>query len=179
MPDDRNDPAGYEADEPPYRYCIREVLSPKPFGSRYQLRGTVDPEYVLGDVVERVTNLAYDTKNHKWYHGLQEDDQLYADLCTRVVQEACRWFYDPTWTPMPGVADIVLTDDEVRASVTKLDLGENKREADRIDKPRYVLTDLPWVRQRALIEQLYALRREFAFEKLGPVPPVAVPTEGF
>ena len=60
-----------------------------------------------------------------------------------------------------------LADALVRESIQNLDLGENKREADRTAKPRYVLSDLPWSEQRALIERLYALRREFQFEKLG------------
>ena len=179
MLDPRNDPGGYVAGEPPQRYRIREILRPQPFGTRYEIRGSVDPEYELGDVVERVTSVATDPVNHMSYHSLQEADQLYADLCARTIQEACRWFYDPTWEPMAGVMDIVLTDDQVRDSIRTLDLGENKREADRMGKERYVLSDLPWVRQRALIEQLYALRREFAFEKLGPVVPATpVSVEG-
>lgn len=166
--DTRNDPAGYPYGERPQRYRIRQVLHPAVLGSRYQLRGTADPEYRLGDVVERVTTVSVDPVNHRSYHALQEADQLYADLCTRVVQEACRWFYDPEAQALKGVPDIQLTDDQVRESIERLDLGENKREADRIGKQRYVLTDLPWTQQRALVEQLYALRREFAFEKLGP-----------
>jgi len=167
--DTRNDPTGYPHGEPAQRYRIREVLEPAGYGSRYQLRGTADPEYRLGRVVDRVTVVSVDPVNHRSYHALQEADQLFADLCTRLVQEACRWFYDPDWEPMTGVADIVLSDDDVRESIRRLDLGENKREADRIGKARYVLTDLPWAQQRALIEQLHALRREFGFEKLGPV----------
>jgi hypothetical protein len=165
--DTRNDPAGYPHGERPQRYRIREVLMPAVPRSRYQLRGTSDPDYALGPVVERVTVVSVDPVNHRVYHALQEADQFYADLCTRVVQEACRWFYDPDWEPMDGVADIRLTDDEVRESIERLDLGENKREADRTGKARYVLTDLPWPQQRALVEQLHALRREFGFEKLG------------
>jgi hypothetical protein len=167
--DPRNDPAGYPATEPPQRYRIREVVRPRPFGARYQLRGTGDPEYELGNVVERMTSVSFDTINHAYYHALHEADQLYADLCSRTAQEACRWFYDPEWQPMPGVADIAITDDEVRESIRRLDLGENKREADRTFKPRFVLSELPWTEQRSLIERLYALRREFQFEKLGPV----------
>ena len=169
--DTRNDPAGYALTERPQSYRIREVVAPPTFGSRYQLRGSVDPDYRLGDVVDRVTLVAIDPVNHRAYHSLQEADQLYADLCTRLVQEACRWFYDRDWQPMAGVPEIVLTDDEVRESIERLDLGENKREADRIGKARYVLTDLPWQQQRALVERLHDLRRQFAFEKLGPSEP--------
>lgn len=165
--DPRNDPAGYEIDEAPRRYRIRQVARPVPFGSRYQLRGSHDPAYELGEVVDRSTTVAYDSITHSYYHALAEQDQLYADLCTRVVQEACRWFYDRNWTPMPGVDDLLVSDEQVAESVRRLDLGENKREADRTGKPRYVLTDLPWAEQRSLVERLYALRREFAFEKLG------------
>ena len=167
--DPRNDPAGYPPSEPPQRYRIREVVRPRPFGARYQLRGSHDPEYELGDVVERVTSVSFDTVNHAYYHSLHEADQLYADLCARITQEACRYFYDPTWEPMAGVDDIAISDDEVRESVRRLDLGENKREADRTFKPRFVLSDLPWAEQRALVERLYALRREFQFEKIGAV----------
>lgn len=166
--DTRNDPAGYPYGERPQRYRIRQVVQPGVLGSRYQLRGTADPDYRLGEVVERVTTVSVDPVNHRSYHALQEADQLFADLCTRTVQEACRWFYDDGWEPMKGVPDIQFTDDQVRESIERLDLGENKREADRIGKRRYVLTDLPWPQQRALVEQLYALRREFGFEKLGP-----------
>lgn len=166
--DTRNDPAGYAERERPQRYRIREVLQPRVIGGRYQLRGTEDGPYELGACVERVTVVSMDPVNHRHYHALQEADQLFADLCTRLVQEACRWFYDEQWESLPGVPDLVLTDEQVRTSIERLDLGENKREADRVGKVRYVLTDLPWQRQRALIEQLYALRREFGFEKLGP-----------
>ena len=41
--DPRNDPIGYPASEPPQRYRIREVVRPRPFGARYQLRGSGDP----------------------------------------------------------------------------------------------------------------------------------------
>lgn len=166
--DPRNDPEGYPHGERPQRYRIREVLMPSVPRSRYQLRGTSDPDYALGPVVERNTVVSVDPVNHRAYHALQEADQLFADLCTRLVQDACRWFYDPAWKPLKGVDDMVLTDEQVRESIERLDLGENKREADRTGKARFVLTDLPWPQQRALVEQLYALRREFGFEKLGP-----------
>lgn len=169
--DPRNDPGGYPANEPPQRYRIREVVSPQAPTVRYMIRGTDDPEYRLGPVREHLTTIAFDPVNHRFYHALAESDQLFADLCARVVQEACRWFFDPGWEPMTGVQDITLTDGQVRESIRKLDLGENKREADRAGKQRFVLSDLPWSRQRALIERLYALRREFGFEKLGQAWP--------
>lgn len=167
--DARNDPRGYTAGEPPQRYRIRDVVRPKPFGARYQLRGTFDPSYELGDVVERMTTVSFDTVTHSYFHALSDSDQLFADLCARLTQDACRWFYDRNWTPLGGVPDIAISDEQVREAIQNLDLGENKREADRTSKPRYVLSDLPWSEQRALIERLYALRREFQFEKLGPV----------
>jgi hypothetical protein len=167
--DPRNAVEGYASNESPQRYRIAQVLRPQPYGTRYQLRGSTDPDYELGDVVERVTIVSLDPVSHTYFHSLQEADQLYADLCTRLIQEACQWFCDPAWTPLEGVADITMTDDQIREAIRTLDLGENKREADRVQKIRYVLSDLPWNRQRALIERLYALRREFRFEKLGPV----------
>jgi len=167
--DARNDPHGYAAGESPQRYRIREVVRPRPFGARYQLRGSADPDYELGDVVERTTLVSFDSVTHSYYHSLSEPDQLFADLCARITQDACRWFYDRTWEPLEGVADIVISDEQVQEAIQNLDLGENKREADRTAKPRYVLSDLPWNEQRALIERLYALRRKFEFEKLGPV----------
>ena len=174
--DGRNDPNGYDPGEQPQRYRIREVVRPNVVGSRYQIRGSVDPEYELGDVVERVTVPSHDPVTHRVHHALQEPDQLYADLCARRVQEACEWFYDPAWKPLAGVPDIVLTDDEIRTSIHTLNHGENKREGVRTSKPWYDLEALPWVRQRALIEQLYALRREWGFQKLGPVTAQGVET---
>jgi hypothetical protein len=166
--DPRNDPLGYAVGEPPQRYRIREIVRPQSFDTRSQLRGSVDPEYELGDVIERFTVVTCDPLNHRYYHSLHESDQLFADLCARLIQEACRWFYDRTWEPLSGVPGVTMTDDDVREAIRRLDLGENKREADRAGKQRYALSDLPWNRQRALIERLYVLRQEFHFEKLGP-----------
>lgn len=171
MLDPRNDPHGYDPGEIPQRYRIRERISPVTYGTRYELRGGKTPPYELGEVVERKTFPATDPITHRIHHALDERDQLYADLCAELVQEACEWFYTPTWQPLEGVDHIRLTDDQIRDSIRTLDLGENSREAVRMAKPRYVLTELPWVRQRALIERLYALRERFAFEKLGPVEP--------
>ncbi len=166
MVDARNDPAGYEKDEQPRRYRIRAVVSPVSFGERYQIRGALDPPYELGEVVERETVVTQDPPNHRFYHSLAKEDQLYADLCTRIIQRACEYFYKKDWVPLLGAPDIRLTDAEVRESISRLDLGENAREAVRTSKPRYVLTDLPWQQQRALVEQLYALRAKWSFEKL-------------
>ena len=171
----RNDPAGYESVEPPQRYRIREVLG-SPIGSRYQLRGFTDPEYTLGEVVERQTSPTFDQVTKRYHHALNERDQFYADLCTRLVQRACGWFYDAEWVPLLGAPDIRMTDDQVQTSIFRLNHGENEREGVRMGKPWYDLEKLPWKYQRALVEQLYALRAKFAFEKLGPIRPMAVQT---
>lgn len=164
----RNDPNGYEDDEKPQRYRIRLVLSPQPPPSAYELRGSADPDYELGEVVTRQTIVSKDPVTHRSHHSVHPDDQLYANLCTRLVQRACEYFYEPVWVPMLGAPDIRLTDDEVRESIHRLNLGENKREGVRTGKPWYDLERLPWRQQRALIEQLYAVRAKFAFEKFGP-----------
>lgn len=181
--DPRNDPDGYALDEPPQRYLIRRVaagglaamgINGTP-GSRYQIRGTVDPAYQLGEVEEHQTVVTFDGKVKRWFHALAEEDQLYADLCTRIIQRSCGYFFDKDWAPTPH-AGVVVTDAQVRESIWRLDLGENRREALRTGKPRYVLTDLPWHEQRGLIMALYNLRQEWGFEKLGPVsPPAAAP----
>lgn len=172
--DQRNDPAGYPPGETPQRYRIRKVVrggldSMSGSGAyRYQLRGTTDPEYVLGDVEEHQTIVTFDPHLRTFFHGLAPEDQLYADLCTRLVQRACSYFYDMNWTPMPHTTATV-SDQQVHDSIHTLDLGENRREALRMDKPRWDLTKLPWQEQRALVMALYALRDEWGFEKLGPV----------
>lgn len=169
MPDGRNDIDGYDEGERPQRYRIRELLSPKPFGTRYEIRGSEDPEYELGEIVERVTIVQKDPVNGRWYHSIQEADQLYADLCSRLIQRACGWFYDKDWVPLLGAPDIRMTDAEIADSIHRLNHGENRREGVRMDKPWYDLESLPLKHQRCLIEQLYALREKFGFLKLGPV----------
>ena len=165
--DPRNGPAGYTTGEPPQRYLIRCITS-GPIGVRAALRGTTDPAYTLGALVEHQTEPAFDYTTQRWHHALASDDQLYADLCVRLVQRSCEYFYEKDWVQMVGAPDIVVTDNEVRASIRTLDLGENTREAVRTRSPRFVLTDLPWRQQRALVEQLWALREKWRFRRLGP-----------
>lgn len=166
MQDARNNVEGYDNDEKPRRYQIREVLTPTPYKTTYQLRGFDIPPYQLGDIVERKTNLAIDPVNHRFYHSLQDEDQLYSDLVATTIQRACGFFYDPEWEPLHGIPDIIMSDDAIRESIHRLNHGENQREADRTGKAYYDLEALPWGQQRALVENLYAIRREFGFEKL-------------
>jgi hypothetical protein len=176
--DGRNDPGGYDKGEAPRRYRIRCVIKGNPEGVSQALRGTTPPEYELGEVVEHQTTVTFDAKYQRYYHSLSSADRLFADLTVRIVQRACGYFYDKDWVPMPGVPDIVLTDAEVQTSIDNLDHGENEREAVRSNRLRYVLSDLPWDQQRALVENIYALRREFGFEKLGEAERPAVPDGG-
>ena len=184
--DPRNDPAGYDKSEPPYMYTLRDLVSVEGYERAHTLRATKLPtSYTLGDISTHITTVSWDSVTNRYHQALGDGtaQQLYSDLCTAQIQEACRWFYDSTWadTPFNGVMDITLTDDEVRTSISRLDLGENYREAAayRLDYGsiggsivphlRYVFTELPWKRQRALIERLYDIRREWGFAKLGPV----------
>lgn len=99
--------------------------------------------------------------------ALHPDDQAFADAIVAEVQEACQYFYQADPAHYPGCPEIDgITDDEVRERIARLDEGENRREAERTKLLRYPLSDLPWDRQRALIERVERLKRQWNFERL-------------
>lgn len=162
---------------PPVAYRIRRIVLDAPYAVPFALwQQAAFPAYTLGDIEEHHTTIAFDYTKHAWYHGLAMADQLFADKCTALVQQACAYFYEPdeTYVPMEGVASVVVTDAEVERRIAQLDDGENTREAARSHKRRYPLRELPADQQRALVEQLEALRAEFGFEKIGALTPAAM-----
>ena len=168
------EPEGYDEKPAPVLYRIREVFFPdgRP-PARYQLRDNpIVPEYWLGGMVERETEIKRDQWNGQWYHGMDARDLLYCDLITGLIQGACAYFYEPddTYQPMAGVPGSQLTVEEIEARILRIDAGENTREAERATQGRYPLVDLPLGQKRALIEQIDELKRKFRFEIIGPVP---------
>jgi hypothetical protein len=113
----------------------------------------------------------FDYERQRYYHSLHVEDQPFADAIVALVQQACAYFFatDDAYEPLAGVGDVVVSDGEVRARIERLDGGENTREAARTRLSRYPLTDLPFDQQRALVEQIEVLKREWQFEILGPV----------
>ena len=144
------DPAGSAPAPPPICYRIKD-----PYGT----------------VVLRETETAFDTGRQRYYHALRGSDQAFADAIVALIQHACSYFYAPdeAYEPLTGVDAIVIRDDEVRRRIDRLDQGENRREAERTGQVSYPLSALPSEQQRALIEQIEALKQEWGFEILGPV----------
>lgn len=132
---------------------------------KYRIR-----DHVSGQVVERLAGQASDNavRGGRFFLSLSTDDQPFANAITEIIQRACSYFRTE-WTPLDGVPDVIVTDDEVRARIARLDAGENAREAERMHLKRYPLTDLPWDQQRALVEQIERLKREWAFEIVGEI----------
>lgn len=168
------DPAGYGERPAPVTYRIREAVLVS--GERYQPQHDIryappgyafPPLYYLGAQVTRETVPDHDPWNFRWYHALNPADQLFADLKVALVQEACEWFNDELVESMDNVPGLNISDAEVRARIARADAGENTREAERTGKYRYILGDLPFARQRALIEQVVELERKFRFEIVG------------
>jgi len=135
---------------------------------RYRIRGPA------GGVLERETERAFDSGRQRYFHSLHLEDQPFADAIVDLVQQACAYFHvGDGYQPLPGVSGVVVSDDEVRARIERLDRGENTREAERSGLGRYPLTDLPFGQQRALVEQIEALKREWQFEILGAMDAAA------
>lgn len=124
-----------------------------------------------GQVVRRQTSVARDIIRARYYHALSPADQHFADEIVNLVQQACAYFYaaDQDYEPLEGVAEIRLTDEQVSARIARLDQGENTREAKRDMKAGYPLGELPFEQQRALVEQIEALKQRWQFEILGEV----------
>lgn len=149
------DPAGYAEQPKPIAYRILDH----------------------GIMRERRTQPAYDGPRKRWFHALAPEDQRFADSIAGIVQEACRYFYADDWTPMPGDDTVVVSDDEVRERIHRLNKGENEREPERVRMYKgpkdaaYPLDRLPWATQRALIERIEAYKQAYQFEFIGPTEP--------
>lgn len=143
-------PDGYAAPPPPVRYRVRAED---------------------GRVVERQTSVAFDATRSRYYHSLAPQDQPFADSLVALIQRACAYFYasDDEYAPLEGVRDIRVSDREVLERIERLERGENVREAERTGQKYYPLTELPFDQQRALIEQIEALKQKWGFEILGEV----------
>ena len=144
------EPEGYAQGPPPVRYRIRDDS---------------------GEVVERETSVAYDHGRQRYYHALGAKDQHFADEIVTLIQAACAYFYaaESEYEPLEGVPEMRITDDEVAARIERLERGENTREAERAKMTSYPLMELPFEQQRALVEQIEALKQRWQFEILGEV----------
>ena len=122
---------------------------------------------------ERMTSLAYDSGRERYYHSLAPHDQGFADALVELIQQACGYFSadDEGYEPLEGVSQARVTDDEVAARIARLEQGENVREAERTSKRFYPLSELPRDQQRALVQQIAALKQRWAFEILGEAEP--------
>lgn len=146
------DPAGFEARPPAVRYRIRGMRGKL---EEHRTVPTQDPH--AGD---------------RWFHALAPQDQLFADRYADLLQAAAMYFYAPEeiYQPLTGAPDIVISDAEVRERIRRIDGGENTREALRYrgsEEARYPFGALPFDQQRALVERIEALKREWSFELLG------------
>ena len=95
----------------------------------------------------------------RWFHALAPQDQLFADRYADLLQQAATYLYAPDaiYEPLEGVRDVVVSDDDVRERIRRIDGGENTREAVRYrgsDEARYPFGDLPFDQQRALVERI-------------------------
>ena len=134
---------------------------------RYRIRGP------SGRVVERRTAVAFDSGRRRYYHALAPEDQPFGDAIVRLIQGACSYFCAPDeeYEPLDGAPDIRLSDSEVAARIERLERGENTREAERTGLQYYPLTELPFDQQRALVEQIEALKQHWQFEMIGEDAP--------
>jgi hypothetical protein len=156
------EPEGYKDKPRPIRYWIR------------------NPHWINSPRVEHQTVPTLDSITGTYYHCLAGSDQDFAEETARLLQKACEYFYlpDTKYVEMLGVHGhgIVVTDDEIRDRIRRIELGENKRESDRVkqyqgsSKGYYVFSDLPWHLQRALVEQLELLKIVWQYELVGEVP---------
>ena len=137
-------------------------IAPKPI--RYRIK-----DYLTGQVVERKTELMRDYTVGAMFHSLASRDQFIADRINELIQRACHYFYKPDgeYFPMEGVFEVVISDDAVRERIRRINKGENLREALRTQLNYYDLEELPFKQQRALIEQIEKLKKDWEFEILG------------
>jgi len=146
------DPEGFVERPPAVRYRIR---TPRGKVEEHRTVPTQDPHIF-----------------DRWFHALAPQDQLFADRYADLLQQAASYFYasDGVYRPLEGIPDVPVSDEEVRERIRRIDGGENSREATRYRgsaEARYPFGDLPFDQQRALIEQIEFLKREWEFELLG------------
>lgn len=151
VPNQWSQPEGYEEYPKAVRYLIREC----------------DKDGEPGEIIERKTGIAFDSPLRAYFHSLDSRDQHIADRVTDFIQRACSYFYADEWERLEGVPEVVISDDDVRERIRRIEQGENRREAMRTDKEYYHLTELPWQQQRALIEQIEAVKARWSFSILG------------
>ena len=158
-----NQTAHETARDPANSWAEPEGCELEPPRVRYRIRDSA------GAVVERMTSIAYDSGRKRYYHSLAPHDQGFADALVALIQQACGYFVagGKDYEPLEGVSAVHISDDEVAARVARLEQGENVREAERTRKEFYPLTELPWDQQRALVEQIEALKQRWAFAILG------------
>lgn len=146
------------------RWASPEGFESRPPAVRYRIR-----DAATGQVVERRTQDLRDSGRGRYFVSLHSLDQDFAGEIVQLVQRACGYFYlsPDEYRPLEGVPDVVVSDDEVRERIHRLDKGENTREAERTAKKAYPITELPWDQQRALIEQVERLKRDWGFEIIG------------
>lgn len=120
-----------------------------------------------GNVAVHETLYLADPMTRRYHRSLAVQDQWFADAIVALIQRTCRYFFDPDYIPLPGVADIVISDADVEERIYRIEHGENQREAVRTGKSFYPLHELPGDQQRALIEQIERLKREARFEWIG------------
>ena len=147
------------------RWAEPEGFADDPPRIRYRIRDSA------GAIVERVTSVAFDSGRRRYYHSLAPFDQPFADEIVALVQRAAAYFSasGEDYEPLEGVADVRVGDDEVRTRIARLERGENVREAERTGLDHYPLSELPFEQQRALVEQVEALKQRWGFEILGEV----------
>ena len=142
-----------------------------------------------GEVVIRQTTATEDPhRRGASYLAFDGRDQVFADEIIALVQRVCSFFYQKDdYAPMGGWEPSTASDDEVKARIRRLNLGENTREAERVGRHAYPLDELPWAQQRALIEQIDRLKAKWQFEIVGendtaveaPAPAWSGPTPAY
>lgn len=127
-----------------------------------------------GDVITRKTLQLRDTVTNTWYHSLHSADQKFADQLVHLVQLACEWFTTLTPAEFDGWPEANLGDAAIRTRIHRINRGENERERDRVNEYKdgakvksYPLDELPWQRQRALIERIEQHKANYSFEIIG------------
>lgn len=130
----------------------RQVFPKQEDGPRYRIKRN-------GELVE----VSARHSDRGW--ALRDEDHLFAEAVAFEIEKACIYFHKPEAEYPFNPEFSVLTQEEVRARVFRLDQGEHKREA---KNKRFPLCELPIEWQVALIANLDQLAFEHGFEKLEP-----------
>ena len=135
-----------------------------PKSIRYRIK-----DHETQQVVERKTVPQKDYTVGAYFHALHPSDQFIAERVTELIQQACHYFYKPDgeYFPMECVPEVLISDSTVRERIHRINKGENTREAVRTGQEHYDLESLPFKQQRALIENIEALKKSWEFEILG------------